>query len=74
MRDDVVGISKHVGEVCESKLSYVLDVPDVDLSGHVQLLFLLCFIAAWTCVVVCVMLVVCSLSVFLFMYLFALCV
>ena len=33
------------------------------LSGHVELLFLLCFIAAWTCVVVSVMLVVCSLSV-----------
>ena len=30
-------------------------------------LFLLCFIAAWTCVVVSVMLVVCSLSVFLSM-------
>ena len=37
----------------------------------VELLFLLCFIAAWTCVVVSVMLVVCSLSVF---YLFVLCV
>ena len=35
------------------------------LSGPVELLFLLCFIAAWTCVVVSVMLVVCSLSVFL---------
>ena len=33
------------------------------LSGPVELLFLLCFIAAWTCVVVRVMLVVCSLSV-----------
>ena len=31
-------------------------------SGPVELLFLLCFIAAWTCVVVSVMLVVCSLS------------
>ena len=37
-------------------------------------LFLLCFIAAWTCVVVSVMLVVCSLSVFLSMCLFVLCV
>ena len=33
------------------------------LSGPVELLFLLCFIAAWTCVVVSVRLVVCSLSV-----------
>ena len=32
------------------------------LSGPIELLFLLCFIAAWTCVVVSVMLVVCSLS------------
>ena len=37
------------------------------LSGPVELLFLLCFIATWTCVVVSVMLVVCSLSVFLSM-------
>ena len=35
------------------------------LSGPVELLFLLCFIAAWTCVVVSVRLVVCSLIVFL---------
>ena len=44
------------------------------LSCHVKLLFLLCFIAAWTCVVVSVMLFVCSLSVFLSMCLFVLCV
>ena len=37
------------------------------LSGPVELLFLLCFIAVWTCVVVSVMLDVCSLSVFLSM-------
>ena len=30
------------------------------LSGPVELLFLLCFIATWTCAVVSVMLVVCS--------------
>ena len=42
------------------------------LSGPVE--FLLCFIAAWTCVVVSVRLVVFSLSVFLFMCMFALCV
>ena len=35
------------------------------LSGHVELLLSLCFIAAWTCVVVSVILVVCSLCVFL---------
>ena len=34
------------------------DVHMLTLSGHVELLFLLCFIAAWTCVVVSVMLVV----------------
>ena len=44
------------------------------LSGPVELLFLLCFIAAWTCVMVSVMLVVSSLSVFLSMGLFVLCV
>ena len=38
MRDDVV----HVGEVCESKWSCVLEVPNVDLSGPVELLF--CFV------------------------------
>ena len=43
------------------------------LSGPVELLFLLCFIAAWTCVVVSIMLVVCSLSVFLYMCLLVLC-
>ena len=43
------------------------------LPGLVELLFLLCFIAAWSCVVVSVMLVVCSLSVFLSMCLFVLC-
>ena len=43
------------------------------LSDPVELLFLLCFIAAWTCVVVSVMLVVCSLSVFLSMCLLVSC-
>ena len=44
------------------------------LSGLVELLFLLRLIAAWTCVVVSVRLVVCSLSVFLSMRRFVLCV
>ena len=44
------------------------------LSGSVELLFLLCCIPTWTCVVVSVMLVVCSLSVFLSMCPFVLCV
>ena len=44
------------------------------LSGPVGLLFLLCFIATWTCAVVSVMLVVCSFSVFLSMCLFVLCI
>ena len=43
------------------------------LSGPVELLFLLCCIATWNCVVVSVMLVVCRLSVFLSMCLFVLC-
>ena len=46
----------------------------LSLSGPVELSFLLCFIAAWTCVVVIVRLVVCSFSVFLSMCLFVLCV
>ena len=44
------------------------------LLGHVELLFLLCLIATWTCVVVSVILVVCSLCDFLSMCLFVLCV
>ena len=44
------------------------------VSGPVVLLFLLCFIATWTCTVVSVMLIVCSLSVFLSMCLFVVCV
>ena len=44
------------------------------LSAPVELLFLLCFIAAWTCVVASIRLVVCSLSVSLSMCLFLLCV
>ena len=44
------------------------------LSGPVELLFLLCFIATWACAVASVMLVVCSLSVFLSMCLFVFCV
>ena len=43
-------------------------------SGPVGLLFLHCFISAWTCVVVSVILVVCSLYIFLSMCLFVLCV
>ena len=58
MRDDVA----HVGEVCECKWSYVLDVI-LTLSGSVELWLLLCLITAWTCVVVIAILVVCSLSV-----------
>ena len=48
----------------------MLEVPDVDFIRSCGLLFLRCFIA----VVVSVMLVVCSLSVFLSMCLFVLCV
>ena len=49
----------------------MFEVPDVDFIGE---LFLLCFITAWACVVVSVMLVVCSLSVFLSMCLLVWCV
>ena len=53
----------------------MLEVPDVDFIGPCGVVFLLCFIAAWTCVVVSVMLVVCSWSVVLSMcLLFVLCV
>ena len=45
----------------------------VTLSGPVELLFLLCFIATCTCVVVSIMLVVCRFSVFLSVCLFVLC-
>ena len=49
-------------------------MPDVDFFRPCGVFLLLCFIAAWTCVVVSVMLVVCSLSDFLSMCLFVLCV
>ena len=52
----------------------MLEVPDVDFIKPCGVVGLLCFIATWTCVVVSVMLVVCSLSVFLSMFLFVLCV
>ena len=55
------------GPMCLRCLMLTLSVP-------VELLLLLCFIAAWTCVVVSVMLVVCSFNVFLSMCLFVLCI
>ena len=45
-----------------------------NLSGPCELLFLLCYIASWTCVVMSVMLYPCSLCVALLVYLFVLCV
>ena len=45
-----------------------------NLSGPCELLFLLCFIASWTWVVVSVMLYPCNLCVVLLMDLFVLCV
>ena len=60
MRDDVV--------VCESKWSYVLEVPDVDFIRACGVVVLL------RCVVVSVRLVVCSLSVPISMCLLGLCV
>ena len=44
------------------------------LSGPCELLFLLCFIVSWTCVMVSVMLYPCILCVALLMDLFVLCV
>ena len=55
------------GHMCLSCLMFTL-------SGPVEFLFLLCFIATWTCAVVSVMLVVCSLSVFLSMCVCFVCV
>ena len=52
----------------------MLEVPDVDIVRPCGVVVLLCFIATWTCDVVSVMFVVCSLSVFLSMCLFVLCV
>ena len=56
----LVSYSSPSGPLCLRCLMLTLSCP-------VELLFLLCFIATWTCVVVSVMLVVCSLSVFLSM-------
>ena len=42
------------------------------LSFTVELLFLICFIASWTCIVVSVIIVVCSFCVYLAMCLFVL--
>ena len=44
------------------------------LSGPVELLFMLCLISSWTCVVMSIIAVVCSLCVSKFMCLFVLCV
>ena len=41
----------------------MLEGPDADLIRPVELLFLLCFITDWTCVVVSVILIVCRLCV-----------
>ena len=51
----------------------MLEVPDVDLIWPSGVVFCM-FIGAWTCGVMSVRLVVCSLSVFLSMCLFVLCV
>ena len=45
-----------------------------NLSGHCELLFLLCFIVSWTCGVVIVMLYSCISCVDLLMDLFVLCI
>ena len=63
----VVGYASPSGPMCLRCLM-------LTLSGPVELLFFLCFISAWICVVVIVRLVVCSFSVVLSMCLFVLCV
>ena len=52
----------------------MLEEPDVDFIRPCGVVVFALFIATWTCVVVSVMLVVCSLSVFLYMCLLVLCV
>ena len=42
---------QHAREECESKRVYVFRCLVFILSGPCELLFLLCFIASWTCVV-----------------------
>ena len=61
--DMLVRYASPSGPMCMRCLMLTLSCP-------VELLFLLCFLATWTCVVVSVMLVVFSLSVFLSMCLF----
>ena len=63
----------HIGEICESKRSYVFRCLMLTLSGLVELLFLLCFIPSLTCVVVSVIVVVCSLGIFLYIICVCLC-
>ena len=48
--------------------------PMLTLSGHLELLFCLFIIVAWTCVVLSVIVVVCNVCVFISMCLFVLCV
>ena len=55
------------GEMCSRCLIF-------SLSGPCELLFLLCFIASLTCVVVTVMLYPCILCIALLLYLFVVCV
>ena len=55
------------GPMCFRRLMF-------NLSGPCELLFLLCFIASWTCVGVSVMLYPCILCIALLVYLFVLCV
>ena len=59
---------QHAREECESK-RYL-----IGFSGHCELLFLPCFIASWTSVVVSVMLYPCIFCVALLIDMFVLCV
>ena len=61
---------QHAREECESKRAYVFRCLMFNLSGPCELLFLLCFIASWTWVVVSVILYPCILCVDLLVYLF----
>ena len=63
---------QHAREECEFKRAYVFWCLMFNLLGPCELLFLLCFIASWTQVVVSVMLCHCIFCVDLLMCLFVL--
>ena len=57
----------HVDEICESQQSDVFELPYIDFVMPCGVVVFALFIASWTCVVVSVIMVVCSVCVFLSM-------